>query len=169
MPSSPLTLVFSYSLQFYLPDDAVMTKDFLKDVLAGRKMLLRKSEVKPIMVPQYDELSVKRLFPEFKKDAQFMAYFPDHYPPSRGPPREYFFNVMNTLQPDYLANIMQHASKERMSTQGEDMKNQSIEISDFWFDALKEMPYLSRKCPVNSAFSSSSFIIQRRTARRCTC
>ena len=38
-------LLFNYSLQFYLPDESVITKDFLKDVLAGKKQLLKKDEV----------------------------------------------------------------------------------------------------------------------------
>ena len=40
-----------------------MNKDFLKDVLAGRKQLLKKAEVQPIKVPSYDELSGKALWP----------------------------------------------------------------------------------------------------------
>ena len=34
--------IFTYSLQFYLPDEGVINKDFLKAVLAGKKQLLRK-------------------------------------------------------------------------------------------------------------------------------
>ena len=58
----------------------MVNKDFLKEVLVGKKMLLKKAEVAPIEVPQYDELSVKKLWPEFKKDAEFMQYFPSSYP-----------------------------------------------------------------------------------------
>ena len=43
-------------------------------------MLFKKMEVVPIEVPQYDELSVKKLWPECKKDAEFMQYFPSAYP-----------------------------------------------------------------------------------------
>ena len=51
------------TVQYYLPDEAVVNKDFLKDVLAGKKMLLKKAEVEQIKVPCYDELSVKALWP----------------------------------------------------------------------------------------------------------
>ena len=57
-----------------------MTKDFLKDILAGKKQLLKKSEVTEVTVPQYPELSVKAMYPMFTKDADFMSYFPDKYP-----------------------------------------------------------------------------------------
>ena len=121
-----------------------MTKDFLKDVLAGRKDLLHRSDVCEIKVPQYDELSVSSLYPLFAKDAKFLSYFPSKYPKGKGPPREYFFNVLNTLQPEYLANIMAHAAKQRMSAEGEGMERQSIEISEYWQEQLKSMPYLSQ-------------------------
>ena len=35
--SHDLTRFFSYSLQFYLPPENLVNKDFLKDVLAGKK------------------------------------------------------------------------------------------------------------------------------------
>ena len=105
-------------------------------------------------MPQYEELSVKALYPQFAKDPIFMSYFPDKYPKDKGPPREYFFNTMNTVHPDYLAQIMAHANKERMSIEGEAMKAQSIKISEYWEEQLASMPYLSRKCQHSSSSSS---------------
>ena len=55
-----------------------------------------------IWVPHYDELSVKKLYPQMQKDGDFLLYFPDKYPKDKGPPREYFFNVLNTLHPEFL-------------------------------------------------------------------
>ena len=57
--------------QYYLPDDAVVNKDFLKEVLAGKKKLLKKSQYDPITVPHFDELSVRTLWPQLKKDHAF--------------------------------------------------------------------------------------------------
>ena len=37
-----------------------------------------------------------------------MRYFPSTYPKGKGPPRDYFFNVLNTLHPEYLTKIMAH-------------------------------------------------------------
>ena len=120
------------SLQFYLPDEAVITKDFLKAVLAGRKQLFKKSEVKEIAVPYYDELSVKALYPMFKKDPVFMSYFPEKFSKGKGPPRKYFFDVLNTLHPEYLQQVMAHANKQRMTIEGDKMKTQAIEMSQYW-------------------------------------
>jgi hypothetical protein len=114
-----LTQPFSHSLQFYLPDEGVINMDFLKAVLAGKKQLLKKIDINPIQVPHYDELSVKALYPQFKKDAEMMAYFPDSYPAGKGPPREYFFNVLHTIHPEYLGQVLVHANKQRMTMKEE--------------------------------------------------
>ncbi|MAJ97174.1 MAG: hypothetical protein CMI56_00980 [Parcubacteria group bacterium] len=82
---------------------------------------MKKADVNAIQVPYYDELSVKSLYPQFMKDDEFQAHFPDKYPAGKGPPRTYFFNILNTLHPDYLEQVMAHASKQRMTGEGEAM------------------------------------------------
>ena len=71
------------------------------------------------MVPHYDEISVKALWPEFKKDPDFIKYFATTYPQGKGPPRDYFFNILNTLQPEYLQQVMAHANEQRMAAGGQ--------------------------------------------------
>ena len=63
---------------------------------------MKKKDVDEITVPKYDELSVSALYPQFTKDAEMMSYFPDKFPKGKGPPRKYFFDILNTLHPDYL-------------------------------------------------------------------
>ena len=121
-----------------------MNKDFLKEVLAGQKQLMKKSEVRYVTVPHYDELSVKGLYPMFAKDAEMMSYFPSKYPKGKQAPREYFFNILATLHPDYLQNVMNHANKQRHTSEGEAMQRESIQISQFWEEQLRSMPYLSQ-------------------------
>ena len=102
-----------------MPDEAAVNKDFLKDVFVGKKQLLMKQQVSYIAVPHYDEISVKALWPDVKKDGEFMQYFPSEYPKGRGPPREYFYNVLNTVRPDYLKQVLHHANEQRMAAGGE--------------------------------------------------
>ena len=73
-----------------------------------------------------------------------MSFFPDKYLKGKGPPREYFFNILNTLHPDYLQQVMAHAAKQRMSSEGEGMQRESIKMSQYWEEQLKSMPYLSQ-------------------------
>ena len=79
----------------------MINKDFLRKILLEEKKLLTLEEKKEVSVPKYDELSVNMLYPKFKDDARFMAYFPDILPKGRWPDRKYFFNVMNTIYPEY--------------------------------------------------------------------
>ena len=75
----------------------MINRDFLKDILAEEKFLLRQNQVKRIHVPLYDELSVKKLWPMLQSDETFMKYFPSKMAKGRVPDREYFFNLMNTF------------------------------------------------------------------------
>ena len=105
-------------MQYYLPDEGSVNKDFLKLVFDGKKELFKKKEVDYIHVPQYDEISVKALWPDVKKDPGIMAYFPNVYPKNKGPPREYFFNILNTVWPDYLQQLLAQTNEQRMGAEG---------------------------------------------------
>ena len=89
----------------------MINKDFLKQVFANEKSLLRLDQVRRINVPLYDELSVGNLWPMFKDDAQFMKYFPNKLAQGRLPDREYFFNIMNTFHSNYVEQIIKHANE----------------------------------------------------------
>ena len=64
-------------MQLYVPPDTMINKDFLRMILVEEKKLLTLAEKREVNVPRYDELSVNTLYPKFKNDAHFMAYFPD--------------------------------------------------------------------------------------------
>ena len=46
---------------------------------------------------------------------------------------------------------MAHANKQRMTIEGDKMKTQAIEMSQYWEEQLASMPYLSRKYPLEIA------------------
>ena len=120
-------------------------------------------------MPHFEELSVKNLYPQFLKDPNMMRFFPDKYPKGKGPPRDYFFNVLNTIYPEYLAKILAHADEQRYAADGEKMKNETIEISEYWAEQLKDMPYLSCKCLQLFSIILPASLLQRRMARHCIC
>ena len=107
-------------LQYFLPPQGHVNKDFLKQVFGGEKMLLKKKAVTTVEVPYYDELSVKRLWPQYKKDPEFAKYFPDVYVEGKGPSREYFYGILNTLYPEYLGKVMGHANEMRRTSNAPD-------------------------------------------------
>lgn len=50
----------------------MINKDFLKEVFEEKKSLMPLAMVKRVNVPHYDELSVTKIFPLLKEDAEFM-------------------------------------------------------------------------------------------------
>ena len=74
-------------------------------------MMLKKKQVDYVHVSHYEELSVKNLWTDLKKDINFNVYFQDVYPKDKLPCRKYFFDILNTVYPDYLRQIMEHATK----------------------------------------------------------
>ena len=132
-------------VQLYLPPEYMLNKDFLKEILTEEKALLRLGEVNRINVPLYDELSVIKLWPMLKNDAKIAKYFPSKLAKGRFPDREYFFNIVNTFQSDYLQALIKHANEQRMSVANEAKAIEAIEISDDWWDQLNAVPFISCK------------------------
>ena len=100
-------------------------------------------------MPKYDELSVKKFWPLMQKDVAFMMYMPDPTADGRFPEREYFWNVLNTLQTAYVQRLLEHANQQRMTVQ-EDSDADAIEISDEWWEKLTAMPFVS--CKLSKCF-----------------
>ena len=106
---------FKENLQLYVPPQVYINKDFLKQVFKEEKTLFKLSEVSYVNVPLYDELSVRKLYPIHQNDERVMRYLPDPRPDGRLPDRTYFFNVLNTLKPEYMRNVIDHANSQRMA------------------------------------------------------
>ena len=88
----------------------MVNKDFLKAVFMEEKGLLKLSEVKFKNVPFYDELAVKKIWPDVQNDSEVMFYMPSKLPKGRVPDREYLFNVLNTVREGYVRSICEFAN-----------------------------------------------------------
>ena len=75
-----------------------------------------------------------------------MQFLPDPRPDGRLPDRTYFFNVLNTLKPEYMKNVIEHANNQRMAAENEAMEKETIEISHEWWEKLRDIPFVSCKC-----------------------
>jgi hypothetical protein len=113
--------------------------------MAEEKDFLEMSAVKFVTVPVYDELAIKTLWPLMQEYPHFMHYFPDRYPRGRLPDRAYFFNVMNTVEHDYLQRLIKHANEMRNGAADERAEHCQIKISDAWWEKLNAMPFISSK------------------------
>ena len=114
-------------------------------MLAGSKALMPLNEVKYVNVPSYDEISVKDLWPQLQDNAEFQRYFPSAFPKGRLPDRSYMFNILNSVMPGYVTEIIAHANKVRATRQHMAEATQTIEVTDEWFDKLTSIPFISRK------------------------
>ena len=93
-----------------LAPNTTINKDFFRGIFRGDKKLLTNKEVRKVNAPKYDELGVCHLWKIFKDEPKFARYFPDRLPKNRLPDREYFFNVLNTVYPDYCDAMIKHAN-----------------------------------------------------------
>ena len=85
------------------------THALIKDVFAGTKKLLKLSNVKFIQAPKYDEISVKNLYSKLIILPDMKLYFPDKYSKGRQCDREYMFNIANTMHPNVVQELIDHA------------------------------------------------------------
>ena len=129
-------------LQLHVPPEKMLNKDFMKQLLTEAKKLLGLHQVRHVNMPRYDELSVKKFWPLMQKDVIFMLYMPDPTADGRLPEREYFWNVLNTLQTEYVQQLIEHANAQRMTVQ-EDGAD-AIEISEEWWQRLNALPFVSQ-------------------------
>ena len=146
---------FRHQLQLYVPPEKMLNKDFMRQLLKEEKKLLELRAVQHVNMPRYDELSVKKFWPLMQTDAAFMLYLPDPAPDGRLPEREYFWNVLNTLQTAYVQRLVEHANQQRMTVQEDGDGADAIEISDEWWEKLTALPFIS--CKLNQCLIISSW------------
>ena len=70
--------------------------------------------------------------------------FPDKYPKGRQCCRTYMYNVWNTLYPEDVMAVINHANSQRFSIQNDQMKEDSIMITEAWKQELQSMPFISK-------------------------
>ena len=77
---------------FYLPEASAITYEYIADILAGRRKLLKVEQLNTLtMPPKVEGLRLSTLWEEVRKDQNIAVYFPPYH--GRMPSKEYFFNV----------------------------------------------------------------------------
>ena len=115
-----------------MPPRKKVTKDFLKEVFAGRKHLIPRVQLRPVEVPKYDELSVVSLIADIMKEKELAKFFPEQRKKADLPDRQFFFNVVNTNDPDYLAALLKHAHNLRFGAKNPQDNPTTIEVNEQW-------------------------------------
>jgi hypothetical protein len=65
-------------------------------------LLFKIGDINYILVPIYEELSVKKILDMVKHESEIISYLPDELLTKKIPEREYFFNILNTVYPGFL-------------------------------------------------------------------
>ena len=131
--------------QFYMPPRKKVTKDFLKEVFAGRKHLIPRAQLRPVEVPKYDELSVVSLIADIMKEKELAKFLPEQRTRADLPDRQFFFNVVITTDPDYLAALLKHAHNLRFGAKNPQDNPTTIEVNEQWAKELQASPFYFRK------------------------
>ena len=75
---------------------------FLRAIFCNKKKALKQTNVRSIVVPLYNELSVKNLYADAMRDELVKDYLPDlEQNSNRIPERDFFFGILGTLRPLY--------------------------------------------------------------------
>ena len=95
---------------------------FLRDVLAGKKKYMHIHDVTPYDVPKFKDISVKNVFDKIKDSKLVMSYLPDFDPEELDPKyaldREWFFNILNTLDSEFFPKIVDGIEEQRAAALG---------------------------------------------------
>ena len=129
-----------------MPPDTMVTSAWIKQVLAGKKKLLKAKDVVHCNPPRYDEISVKALYDYCIAFENMQLYFPDEYPKGRCCNREYFFTVLATLHPKYIDHLIRQCKEARFAVNDDEQKQEAIELTEEWANELKMFPQFARKC-----------------------
>ena len=99
--------------QYYVPPWSSFNKDFLKKIMKDEKRLLKRKDVNEVVIPLFDELKVQDVWARYKQDERINIYLPDKLPKGRMPDRKWFFNVLNTVAPEVVKAMLEHALNAR--------------------------------------------------------
>ena len=122
-----------------------ITKDFLRDVFRELKALFKVTEIKHIVVPHYEEISVTAVFETYKNDEALMKYLPEIRAKGKQLDRTFFFNILNTVYPEVLPAIIASSREQRESRLSQGENRESIDIAANWAEELRSVPFHSSK------------------------
>ena len=71
-------------------------------------------------------------------------YFPSKYPKGRQCDKQYMYNVWNSIHPEDVKQVVDHANNQRYEINTERQKEEAVIISDKWMQELDVMPFVSK-------------------------
>ena len=100
---------------------------FLRDVLSGRKRLLKLNQVRHVEVPRYREFTTKSLLGPALNDAELQPFLPNC---KLDDPinKQWFFDVIATIKPGWWEEQIAAAMQRRLERGSQESQSQVIEM-----------------------------------------
>ena len=58
--------------------------------------------------------------------------------------KTYMYNIWNTVHPDQVKSVIEHANEVRYGSANEKVQEESIKVTDKWKAELQAMPFTSK-------------------------
>ena len=88
------------------------------------------SQLRPIEVPKYDELSVVSLIADIMKEKDLAKFFSEQRTKADLSDHRFFFNVVKTSDPVYLAALIKHTHDLRFGGKNPQDNPTNIEVNE---------------------------------------
>ena len=129
-----------------MPSQNGTNVSFFRVMFFNKKKALKQTNVIRVVVPHFEELSVKNLYDDAMNDLLIKDYLSDlNQNSNRIPERDFFFGILGTLRPLYLTKIIEDANKVRYEGDVNDPEKDFIMLDDDWYKELIKYPYFSSK------------------------
>ena len=100
-------------------------------------------DIKPIFVPQYEELTADKIYPKVKGYIKNLADYFSEYDSTYIPPRKYFWDIFSTLSQNLAEKFIDHSIKERNKQKV--TQESRIEISADIMKQINKKHYYSKQ------------------------
>ena len=96
-------------------------------------------------MPHFDELSAQKISELVRDDPAVKLHMKDEWAAGKQThQREWFFNVLNTIHPSFLDQLIKHAIASRHGANQEEHKSDTILCTDQWAQELTANPYYGK-------------------------
>ena len=114
--------------------------------MKDEKKVFERQNVACLFVPVWEEMGIKRVWPEAARITEFLMYFPDGWTATHKTERKFFYGILSTLAPNFVQAMVNEARQLRHNHRiSRQMPVRQMNISSQWADLLLREPFVSCK------------------------
>lgn len=98
-----------------LPPLSNTTMTDIKRVLCGNMKTLKVADCLHNKVEKFPEFTVKKAYEIFKNDVETMKHLPTRTAKEKHPDRDFVFDVLQHLKPEYMSHVIKGARQARIT------------------------------------------------------